>query len=131
MKKVRWYQTMNHECDQRLNLVFTLILENSHTYEEDEYRLRAYDKNENLIAEMWNANFPYAWITQGEYFYGDGKKFRWNNSRPSKKIMNKLLCDIENKFKLQFNKTKKQHGSNNTKNNHNQKTHGTKTHYNN
>lgn len=59
--------------------------------------------NDGCIANLWDANHYYSWLMQGYIDFPSGKRYSFDDSRPTVSTMFKLKVAIDN-YKLKNTK---------------------------
>lgn len=89
---------MNYDNDKQLNdLINELLFLDIKKLEIDEYYIfiNFLDTNNDITLNIWNRNKYYAWCSRGE-FKMFNKTYKWDNKRPKRMTMAKLLLKIDN-----------------------------------
>jgi hypothetical protein len=90
MSEVVYNSSANPEIDKQVNAALKTGI---FKYKYSAYQFRIVFNN-GLYMEGWNANKYYSWCDRGQLLHVN-YNYEWRDSRPSFKIMAKLLYQIE------------------------------------
>lgn len=99
-----FFTIMNDDVDECLDFLLSNIIDNKTIIDVkgDYYYLRIEFSN-GIIADVWNANRYYGWLSNGTIIKNNSVIYKWKDVRPRKKTMRKLRRKLRDFYKNKYN----------------------------
>lgn len=98
------FTIMNDSVDEALDSLLSNIIDNKTIIDvKGENCYLCIEFSNGIIADVWNANRYYAWLSSGTIRENNSVIYKWDYARPRKKTMRKLRRKLRDFYKNKYN----------------------------